>query len=748
MSINPEPAPGIFQRLFPDEKGKNALCLFLALFFYSVAGIIGMAYHEMWRDELEPWLIASESKSLSDFFNNMKMGSNPYVWYLMLHFLSNITLSPVIVQVAHLTVAVGAVYLVLRFSPFTLLQKFFLCFGYYLVYEYGIISRGYALTVFFIFLFCVLYKKYWASGIPLAIVIFFLANATGGFGAILSIAFMMFLMTNYFFNEMSDSKKKQKIKYFGWTLLLIALSIRVAIKSISPPEDSVYANFWFKQFDSARVYQILHRVWAGYIPVPDLSTINFWNTNLIGTTAAEGMAKLFLTLSSLFFILYGTLLFSKKISTLIFFLAGTFGVLLFSYLNGAIFIINGTRYNGFMFLVFIVSYWLMSYFPEKRKSSVLILTALRAKLNIDKYTNAYVLFLCVANTIAGVIAYSKDISRDFSSVERTGKYIVQNNLQTHAMAGFVDYAVSPISAYTRKPIYYPERDTTSTFPIWTMRNYTTDNNQIINRLLTYIARQNDTVLVALNFDLNTSMIGDVHFKHLASFKESIVLDENYSLFLASKYNMDSDIKNFPAKPTAEELAGYMNLLGGLFQQNNIAGCEKILESIKSREPVTVVARYHMYQGMLYLRKGNLADAKREFKKEIDLNLQKDEAGFQLGMLYYQEQKMDSALFFLEEVIRMNPNNADAFSNLGVVYFNYKKDYARAGQMWEKAIAINPKYFQVYINLMMNCQALKDEACMLTFLRAALANGMTVEEIRSKGITVTDQLLARVRKIIN
>lgn len=179
MEIETKPASGIFQKLFPEENNKNALYLFLILLFYSLAGIIGIAHHEMWRDELEPWLIASCSETLSDFFKNMKMGSNPYLWYLILHFLSKITLSPVIAQIAHLAFAIGAVYLVLRFSPFTLLQKLFLTCGYYMLYEYAIISRGYSLTIFFIFLFCVLYRKHWSTGIPLAVVIFFLQMQRG-----------------------------------------------------------------------------------------------------------------------------------------------------------------------------------------------------------------------------------------------------------------------------------------------------------------------------------------------------------------------------------------------------------------------------------------------------------------------------------------------------------------------------------------------------------------------------------------
>src|ERR1039458_5695039 len=168
IAIVSEQSKNIFNRLFPKENGKNALYLFLILILYSIIVLVGISQHEMWRDEIEPWLIGSFSNSLSDFFYNMKMGSNPYIWYLILHFVSKVTLNPVIVQLTHISVAIGSVYLFLRFSPFSVIQKLLFCTGYYIVYEYGIISRGYALTIFFLFLFCSLYKKHWSGTIPLA----------------------------------------------------------------------------------------------------------------------------------------------------------------------------------------------------------------------------------------------------------------------------------------------------------------------------------------------------------------------------------------------------------------------------------------------------------------------------------------------------------------------------------------------------------------------------------------------------
>ena len=44
----------------------TALCLFVLL------GLIGILHHEMWCDELEIWLLARDSGSVRELFENIK----------------------------------------------------------------------------------------------------------------------------------------------------------------------------------------------------------------------------------------------------------------------------------------------------------------------------------------------------------------------------------------------------------------------------------------------------------------------------------------------------------------------------------------------------------------------------------------------------------------------------------------------------------------------------------------------------
>lgn len=534
MSSSSTLISNIFVRIFPEEKGVRPFFLFLTLLFFALSLGVGMVHHEMWRDELESWLIASGSSSLADLFHNMKMGSNPYGWTLLLHFTSLVSLNPVVVQVAHFVFSVGAMYLFLRFAPFKVAQKILFCFGYYALYEYGVISRGYAMTLFFLFLFCSLFRKYWTTGIPLAIVIFFLANATGGFGVILSISLLIFMISNHFLDEMHVLGDKKNIKYLVLSVIIILFSIWVAMRSMSPPADSVYASAWFTHFDYDRFVEVFWRIWFGFVPIPKLSGPQFWNTNILIGRYLYPSITYYLTSFSLFILGFNILIFSRRLSVLLFYLSGTFGILLFSYLQTSIFYINASRYHGFLFLIFIVSLWLLAFFPEKNNVSVPVLTSLSKKPLVQIAREHFLNLFLVVNVLVAVIACYKDYKYRFSSAEEAGKFIVEHKLENMPATGFIDCTVSPITAYTRHAIYYPDRDTTSTFPVWTSKNHTVEKERMLARLVNYVSKRNDSVLVVLNSVLDTTVVGEVRFIPLVSYHECIVSDENLSVYIAKR----------------------------------------------------------------------------------------------------------------------------------------------------------------------------------------------------------------------
>lgn len=168
----------------------------LLIFLYFFLGLIGILNHAMWRDELNPWLIARDSESIVELFQNIKYEGHPGVWYICLSVLNQFTHNPVAMQITHLIIATGAIYIFLNFSPFTRLQKLLFTFGYLPFYEYLLISRNYAIGVLFVFAFCALYPTRKKNYFSLSLLLFLLAN-TNAYCLFISIALGTGLILEY-----------------------------------------------------------------------------------------------------------------------------------------------------------------------------------------------------------------------------------------------------------------------------------------------------------------------------------------------------------------------------------------------------------------------------------------------------------------------------------------------------------------------------------------------------------------------
>ena len=98
--------------------GDAAFAGVLVLVFVSV-GFVGILNHEMWRDEMQAWLIAGASSSIGNLFDNLRYEGHPGLWHIGLYLLSRFTHNPFAMQVVHLMLATGVIFILARFSPFT-----------------------------------------------------------------------------------------------------------------------------------------------------------------------------------------------------------------------------------------------------------------------------------------------------------------------------------------------------------------------------------------------------------------------------------------------------------------------------------------------------------------------------------------------------------------------------------------------------------------------------------------------------
>src|SRR6185295_16116847 len=120
---------------------------------------------------MQAWMLASHSRSPVELLHNMRYEGHPALWHLLVFVITRFTRRPEAMQLLNLAFAAGAVWLVARFAPFSRRVCALFAFGYFPLYEYGIISRNYAIGLLFLVAFCALRAARPRAWLPLSLLL-------------------------------------------------------------------------------------------------------------------------------------------------------------------------------------------------------------------------------------------------------------------------------------------------------------------------------------------------------------------------------------------------------------------------------------------------------------------------------------------------------------------------------------------------------------------------------------------------
>lgn len=506
---------------WPAPKLYTAVILLL---FISISAVV-MLHHEMWRDELQAWLIARDSNSLSQLSANLKYEGHPGLWHLCLMTIKFLGGSVLSMQWFHLAVASFSFFLVVRYAPFTWLQKFLFAFGYYTFYEYAIISRNYAIGVLLIFALCVLHKNRNEKFIFISVLLLLLSQ-TNVYGLIFSIAYFFSLMIEVVFKKTAETKNNKKPLQLYAGLLLILIGILFSMYQIMPPPDQNMLSGWHFRFGKNQFFAFLLLYVKSFFPIAKFQ-YNFWNT----TIWESGVTILLLGVLVASFIFYWIKIFYKKIfiqSLLVFFLVG---ISCFSNLSG-----YGAdyRHNGYIYIVTIACIWMYLSSSETNLS-------LKFSSN-NKIRSTSITALFLIQCIAGISAAFFEYKQAFSNAAPTAAYIKQKGLNSHMIVGYPDAECSPIVGLLNRPsIFYLQTQRTGSFVLWDAV-YSKNANKTMDTVLleaqTFCNTKKDTILFISNTSIKEPLPTQVTF--LKSFEGSVV-NENYFLYLLTPYEIPSGI---------------------------------------------------------------------------------------------------------------------------------------------------------------------------------------------------------------
>jgi hypothetical protein len=501
--------------------------------FAFIAVVVGLFFcvalatalrHELWRDEMEHWLVASDSSSLSELLENRRYSAHPLLWHLCLFAVSRLTASPVAMQVFHVLVASAAVYVFVRFAPFRRYQKVLFAFGYFALYEYGVISRDYALGVLLLFCFCALFPGRRKRYLGLASVLFLLAQ-TNALSLIISLALVGLLVLEGVFDKELRSSLSRRKAHACISAAIVVVGVVVSLMQLMPPADSCWAGGWRTNLDVDRAYYAVTTVWRSWVPVPAL-TREFWNSNIVASVVVqERLSLVLLALVALCLVGRPRALFA--------FVLGTGALLVFLYTR----YFGYLRHHGHLYLMLVVSVWLAAHVPEWRPRSAWLAGIVR---RAGRCRNMLFSVLLVVHVGAGLFAVAMDWRYPFSASKATAAFIKERGLDTGPIVADMDNATQSVVGYLDRPVYSVMANRLSTFVVWRVpRRCWGTPEETVEAAQALSAEQRADVLILVNYGLSELDYPALEF--LAHFGGTVVVGERYWLYLV-KYDPDAPVQ--------------------------------------------------------------------------------------------------------------------------------------------------------------------------------------------------------------
>lgn len=318
--------------------------LVLTTAFALVLGV-GLQHHEIWLDEAQAWLIGGRADSLRDVFHGLRYEGHPPLWYLAIFAVSRVWASPVAMQVLSLLFISGAVFLVAWKSPFSRLQATLFAFGYFPLFEWGMVSRGYGLGLFCLAAYAAM-RFAGVRTVPLLVLPLTLAALTSVYGLILAWALGLSLAISLLLPDPADNLDIRPFPIaFGAGLLLLGTAC--AVFTMLPPRDAAIALL---SGDTARAAWALFAPFWGFLPLPDPSSLQPWSSSLFAGRPFLG--ELAYTGGGLMLVAT-TFVFAGRIAAQIAYLAGSSVLILFAWHVYA----GGLRHHGHFLMLWLLCMW-------------------------------------------------------------------------------------------------------------------------------------------------------------------------------------------------------------------------------------------------------------------------------------------------------------------------------------------------------------------------------------------------------
>jgi hypothetical protein len=423
-----------------EDRGELPFAAIVTTLF-AVLLAVALARHEMWRDELQAWMLARDSGSLAELYANTRYEGHAGLWFLVLWAVSRITRSPVALQVVHGFVATATVFLVSWRAPFPRRWRALIPFGYFFVYDYAVLSRPYALGILLLVAWCALRARRPEAVVAASVLLALLAN-TSAYGVLLAGAAAASMIVAVVRGAGWREPMLRRALWRGAALL--GLGVLTAAWWMVPPRNYIARAAALS--DSGRPDPVIVRAGLtplrSFLPVQSIAGFpRIWQSNVLlhegGLRRRQALAAIGVAL------LAGGLVLVRHRREAVAF----FGAFALAYLAFESWVYPGALYHhGHLLVALVAALWLAGRVrgPER--------------VAVDA--------LLVVQVVAGSLMLAADARAPFSGARDAAAFLRRSGRADGVIIGAPSAPASSVAAYLDHPLIYPDRRTTGTFMVW------------------------------------------------------------------------------------------------------------------------------------------------------------------------------------------------------------------------------------------------------------------------------------------
>ncbi len=441
------------------EESPRFVWTVLALYVALISTV--SAFHEAWKDETQAWRLAIDSHGLRQLVRNARYEGHPLLFHVMMQALGHVSRSWWALAAMHVIIAALAAWLVLRYAPFTRVQKVLLVFSYWMAYEYAVVVRPYGLGVMLAFAACVAWtarrrRTGWAT-----LFLILLANTTP-MGTLLAMAIALAFVVDWAWPDGGRPRPSRRSLLVGGfaAFVVTVVVLYVTAAQIKPPADASYKG-------EPRVVKSGISKWdLGAAPTTELRALVpvvradsegvHWNIWLLRPESKGALAVLLV--ASLAVIALGCIVASRRRMALLLFVVGTSGYLIFFgfLLSGA------AHHHGHLFVVWVLSAWLAWDGAPSRWPAALQ----RLSERFEPERSRILTLSLVLPFFATLEVSAGDLFTPFADARHVAEIIRSRGLADATIVAVGRSEAQAVAAFLDRPVLFPFEGKRRTFVIW------------------------------------------------------------------------------------------------------------------------------------------------------------------------------------------------------------------------------------------------------------------------------------------